>query len=85
MDDIKVWVQLFFEDGSVSEGRRLPALILEEPEKMREVARGMLRALGRFEGYMLTWGAGNVLFEYYNFNAYPVEVSEISASEPLKA
>lgn len=83
--EIKVWLQMFFEDGSVSEGKRFPATILDEPESMREIARGLLRELNRTEGYMLSWGAGNVLFEYYNFSSYPSEVSEISASEPLKA
>ena len=83
--DIKVWIQMFFEDGSVSQGKRLPAMILDDPDKMKEVARGILRELGRSEGYMLTWGAGNMLFEYYDFTSYPVEVSMISASESSRA
>lgn len=85
MNEIKIWTQMFFEDGSVSQGKRFPATILDDPEEMKGIARGMLRDLGRTEGYMLSWGAGNVLFEYYNFSSYPSEVSEISASEPLKA
>lgn len=79
--EIKVWFQMFFEDGSVSEGKRLPAEILEDQEKVELVARDLLKGMNRLEGYLLIWGAGNLVFIHCDFSASSLKVSEISALE----
>ncbi len=68
METIKVWAQMFFDDGSVSQGKRIPAEWLDPQYafKLKEIAESFLRDLNREEGWMLIWGAGNIDFEYYS-------------------
>ena len=73
--ELKVWAQIFFKDGSVSKGVRIPASvfhleILPEHEyvkatcaayKLRtEIAEKLLKENNRTEGYLLLWGADNI-------------------------
>ena len=64
---IKVWAQMFFEDGSISRGIRIPAEWLDEgyQEQISEVAQILLQDLNREEGWLLIWGAGNMVFKHY--------------------
>lgn len=82
MMNIKIWIQMFFEDGSVSEAKRVPAEILDDMEKVKEIGMGLLRDLNRIVGYMLIWGAGNMLFMECEINACPSEESKTLALEP---
>ncbi len=80
MEDIKVWAQMFFEDGSVTQGIRIPAEWLEEglEFKIKEVAYKLLNSVNRQDGYMLIWGAGNMVFDRVSISCEPSE-SETSA------
>lgn len=80
MEDIKVWAQMFFEDGSVTQGIRIPAEWLEEglKFKIKEVGYKLLNSVNREEGYMLIWGAGNMVFKYLSISCETTE-SETSA------
>jgi len=67
MFQIKIWAQMFFDDGSVSEGIRIPAIWLEKENEsyIHDVAWRLLRGLNRTEGHLLIWGAGNMVFMKY--------------------
>jgi hypothetical protein len=78
MHEIKVWAQMFFEDGSVTQGIRVYAEWLEEAYawKIDEVADTLMKSVNRDEGWLLLWGAGNMVF-----NHYPTSFSKKKASE----
>lgn len=65
--DIKVWAQMFFDDGSVSQGIRIPAEWLDDEckHKIEEVVGLLLNSVNRDEGWLLLWGAGNMVFNHY--------------------
>jgi hypothetical protein len=67
MDEIKIWAQMFFEDGSITQGMRIPAQWLEEEyeELIIDVAQSLLSGVNREEGWLLLWGAGNMVFNHY--------------------
>jgi hypothetical protein len=71
---INVWIQLFFDDGSVSEGKRIPTEVADDPEKAGEVAKKLLKGLNRQEGFALIWGAGEIGF--YKISVCPLEGSD---------
>jgi hypothetical protein len=77
-DGIKVWAQMFFEDGSITRGIRMPAEWLDEgyQEHVSKVALTLLQDVNRDEGWLLIWGAGNMVF-----NHYPTSFSNTQASE----
>lgn len=81
MTAIKLWAQMFFDDGSISQGLRIDASYLEDEEKLAEVVNMLLNSVNRKEGYVLFWGAGNVVFRYYDLNVFPLRVLKISVSE----
>lgn len=85
MNDIKIWAQMFFEDGSVTQGTRVMAEILEEENAycIPLVAENLLKGVNREEGWLLLWGAGNMRFLHYptSFSG----ASDSSASESEKA
>ncbi len=86
MEDIKVWVQAFFPDGSVSEGKRIPAEWLEEKYSKTLACKvwNMISYLNREEGYILIWGAGNMRFLHYP-TSFLSQESDSSASSPESA
>lgn len=75
MDEIKIWAQMFFEDGSVSQGVRIPAEWLDEDHKemIAKTAQNLLNDLNRDEGWLLLWGAGNMVFNHYPTAFFPSE------------
>lgn len=81
--EIKVWMQLFFEDGSVSQGMRVPAEWLDDPKwkDILRVTKSLLEDVNRDEGWLLVWGAGNMEFNHYptSFSSQLAEVSSSSA------
>lgn len=66
-DEIKIWAQMFFEDGSVTQGIRIPAAWLDEgcEDKIMEVADVLMKSATRDEGWLLLWGAGNMVLNHY--------------------
>lgn len=58
---------MFFEDGSVTQGIRVYAEWLEEAYawKIDEVADTLMKSVNRDEGWLLLWGAGNMVFNHY--------------------
>lgn len=65
--EVKVWAQMFFDDGSVTQGIRIPAEWLDEgcEFKINEVADLLMKSAMRDEGWLLIWGAGNMVFNHY--------------------
>lgn len=62
---IKVWCQMFFDDGSVTQGLRVDASVLDDDKDIDNVAEKLLDSVNRNTGFLLIWGAGNVLFLKY--------------------
>lgn len=60
--EIKVWAQMFFEDGSVSQGLRVPETVYDDETTLNIIAERLLTSVNREEGYMLIWGAGEIRF-----------------------
>lgn len=77
--DVKIWAQMFFDDGSVSEGKRFPIEMTDTIEGIGEISQGLLSSTNRTEGFLLLWGAGEIRF--YNITSSS-EVSDSSASVP---
>jgi hypothetical protein len=76
--EIKVWAQMFFDDGSVSRSERIPASILDdELGSIRQLAVNLLQETHRTEGFLVIWGAGTI------FNRYYVLEGAISSSSGL--
>lgn len=66
MTDIKIWAQMFFDDGSVTEGLRISADTFDSPSQgMKEIAIKLLKSVNRNEGLLLVWGAGEMFNRYY--------------------
>lgn len=86
MEEIKVWLQMFFEDGSVSQGVRIPAEFLREDHKemLEKEVEKILNSLNRQEGYYLVWGAGNLRFGRFS-TSFLSQESDSSASSQQKA
>lgn len=82
-DGIKMWAQMFFDDGSVTQGIRIPAEWLDDgcEFKIHEVADLLLKSATREEGWLLLWGAGNMVFNHYptSFSSQQAEESDSSA------
>jgi len=57
-DDVKVWVQMFFDDGSVTQGKYISRYIYDNEEEIKENAASFLKDTGRVEGVLFIWGAG---------------------------
>lgn len=72
--DIKVWAQMFFDDGSVTQGIRISA---ESIYNQKEVALKLLSSVNRKEGMLLIWGAGLLSSRYYDFE--PISSSQTEA------
>ena len=60
MNDIKVWAQMFFDDGSVSQGIRVAVETLDDDRLIEETAISLAGDLNRTEGLILIWGAGEM-------------------------
>jgi len=60
--EIKVWAQVFFLDGSVSQGKRIPCELLDDREALIDEGQKLLKSVNREEGYLLVWGAGELFF-----------------------
>lgn len=65
--EVKLWAQMFFEDGSITQGVRISAEWLDESHEpmLRSVAENLLKSVNRQEGWILLWGAGNMELKHY--------------------
>lgn len=59
-EDVKVWAQMFFDDGSVTQGKYIPRGIYDDEEYIKEMATEFLNDTQRQEGVLFIWGAGSV-------------------------
>ena len=59
-EEVKVWAQMFFNDGSVTQGKYIPRSIFESEQEIKELARSFLDDTQRKEGVLFIWGAGRV-------------------------
>lgn len=79
--EIKIWAQMFFDDGSVSQGVRISAEFLEEQYawKIQEVADMLFKSVNREHGWLLLWGAGNMVFQSYSTSSCSSQASELDS------
>ena len=61
LEEQKVWCQMVFDDGSVTQGKYLNAGIINLPESIKNVALEFLKDTHREEGVLMIWGAGVIL------------------------
>lgn len=59
-EEVKVWAQMFFDDGSVTQGKYISRSIFDEKEYIESLARDFLDDTHRKEGVLFIWGAGRV-------------------------
>ena len=59
-EEVKVWAQMFFDDGSVTQGKYIPRSVYDNKEQIIEIAKDFLRDTSRKEGVLFIWGAGRV-------------------------
>jgi len=59
-EEVKVWAQMFFDDGSVTQGKYIPRVIYDHPDDIIMLAKLFLEDTGRTEGILFIWGAGRV-------------------------
>jgi len=78
--EMKVWAQMFFDDGSVSEGKRIPATIYEDPIAVLKLAMNFLEDLNRDEGFLLIWGAGDMAYAKFSTSSSKESGSLVSES-----
>lgn len=68
--EIKVWAQMFFDDGSVSQGIRVSAEVFDdELGELRGIAVKLLQSVNRTIGFLVVWGAGEIFFRHYDISA----------------
>jgi len=59
-EEVKVWAQMFFNDGSVTQGKYIPRSIFDERERIEALTREFLGDTNRKEGILFIWGAGRI-------------------------
>jgi hypothetical protein len=59
-EEVKVWTQMFFDDGSVTQGKYITRTVFDDESKIESVAFEFLHDTGRKEGVLFIWGAGRV-------------------------
>lgn len=59
-EEVKVWAQMFFDDGSVTQGKYITRKVFDEREYIERLARDFLEETQRKEGVIFIWGAGRV-------------------------
>jgi hypothetical protein len=59
-DEVKVWAQMFFDDGSVTQGKYISRSTYDKEEYIRRIATEFLTETQREEGVLFIWGAGRV-------------------------
>jgi hypothetical protein len=59
-EEVKVWAQMFFDDGSVTQGQYISRDIFDKQEYIDRLALGFLKETNRKEGVIFIWGAGRV-------------------------
>lgn len=79
--EIKVWAQMFFDDGSVSQGIRVSVDIYDNDIILERIKDNLLKSVNRKNGFLVVWGAGNIMYKSY-FTSSSEEESDSSASSP---
>lgn len=59
-EEVKVWSQMFFDDGSVTEGRYISCDIYDDKEAITDLCKKFMKDTNRREGVLFIWGAGRV-------------------------
>lgn len=59
-EEVKVWAQMFFDDGSVTQGKYISRTIFDHPNDIIDIAKLFLDETNRTEGVLFIWGAGRV-------------------------
>ena len=82
-NQIYVWAQMFFDDGSVSQGMRVDASIYDEGSPLfDETCQVLLKSVNRDVGVMLVWGAGEIYYcPVIKKSTSSLEASDSSALE----
>lgn len=93
--EIKVWAQMFFDDGSVSRGIRVPAnavfpdnanylQMVDSTQIKISIARQLLKETNRGAGLIVFWGNGSIDCKEINQENLKALEDIINAVEVLK-
>lgn len=76
LNEILVWAQMFFDDGTVSEGIRIPANIYDDDRIIENVIDKLLKSTNRKdEGLLVIWGAGEIYIKPISSSAEELDSS----------
>lgn len=59
-EEVKVWAQMFFDDGSVTQGKYISRTVFDDESYIISLAKEFLDDTCRKEGVIFIWGAGRV-------------------------
>ncbi len=78
MHEIKIWAQMFFDDGSVTQGVRIPFETVDDDREIDQLAGDLLDSVNREEGAMCIWGGGYL--EWFDVTSSSSQESDSSES-----
>ena len=59
-EEVKVWTQMFFDDGTVTQGKYISRYVFDDEEAIKREISLFLQETGRKKGVIFIWGAGRV-------------------------
>lgn len=83
MNELYIWAQMFFDDGSVTEGKRVLDTAFQDKDYMRDIAETLLKSVNRTEGFLLVWGAGDIRGSYCDFTSSSEESGFLEPSQEI--
>jgi hypothetical protein len=69
-EEVKVWSQMFFDDGSVTPGKYISRAVFEDQKFIDRLVIDFLKSTGRLEGVIFIWGAGRVYAKKANLSLF---------------
>lgn len=66
--NIRVWAQMFFEDGSVTQGKYIDESVFNKPDEIQKIALEFLNDMNRKKGTLLIWGGKKMYGKTYTLN-----------------
>lgn len=59
-EEVKVWTQMFFDDGTVTQGKYISRYVFDDQHAINREILTFLEETGRKKGVIFIWGAGRV-------------------------
>lgn len=59
-EEVKVWAQMFFDDGSVTQGKYISRTVFDDDSYIKDLVAEFLSDTCRSTGVIFIWGAGRI-------------------------